>query len=63
MARAFQARFPGRCGRCDNPITVGDHVHYDDDELVHTDCDTDTLPDSTGTACPNCWLVHAGACW
>lgn len=59
----FQAKYPGQCGRCDNRIQVGEHVHYDDDELIHVECAEDIgLNNNVGTPCPDCWLIHKGEC-
>jgi hypothetical protein len=41
MARVFEARYYGRCAACDERITPGDEVAYDDDALVHEDCHSD----------------------
>ncbi|MEU9806243.1 hypothetical protein [Mycobacterium sp. NPDC050853] len=57
---SFEAKYPGRCGSCDNKIHPGDDVHYEDDELVHDDC-----PGEVGgpiEVCPDCWCIHRGEC-
>ena len=63
--RAFTAKFEGHCLDCDGRINVGDQVQYDEDAVVHVDCDP--IPDidaprRTERQCPQCWLVHAGEC-
>jgi hypothetical protein len=61
---SFQAKYPGRCGSCDERIDVGDEVRYDDDELVHDRCKAlaaDEQGDLT-KVCPDCWLLHSGEC-
>jgi hypothetical protein len=34
----FTARYPGRCGLCDNAVEPGEDCTYVDDEVVHTAC-------------------------
>lgn len=40
----FIARYPGRCGVCQEVIHEGDEVDYLEDEVVHADC-ADENPD------------------
>lgn len=62
---SFSAKYPGRCGHCDNRIEPGQQVRYEDDELVHDDCvptpDLDA-PRRNERACMECWTTHAGEC-
>lgn len=53
--RTFRARYPGRCGNCDEPIEPGDEVTYVDEDVVHADCDT---PEPTGRPTPVCPACH-----
>ena len=65
MSATFEAKYPGRCAACDERITPGDTVTYDDDELVHAACEVTSLPhprDTAATVCRDCWTVHAGDC-
>ncbi|MEB3021286.1 hypothetical protein [[Mycobacterium] crassicus] len=61
---AFIAKFPGRCGICDDPVELGDECDYtEDDELAHVDCiNADGIDDSREAVCPDCWTIHAGEC-
>lgn len=63
---AFQARYPGRCAACDEPIYEGGKVRYEDGFLVHDDCpdpvDHDA-PRRTEHRCPDCYATHAGECY
>lgn len=37
--RTFEAKYPGQCGECFEPIRIGDEVYYDeDDALSHATC-------------------------
>jgi hypothetical protein len=64
MSRPFEARYGGRCAAdCGEPIREGDQVVYEDDELVHADCEgkhEQQRPERP--ACTSCWTVHAGEC-
>lgn len=40
-SRAFEARYPGRCGLCDDDFEAGDGVCYFEDEICHVDCADD----------------------
>lgn len=63
MAAVFEARYPGRCGVCDEAIRVDELVTYVDDQLAHHECPTVTAA-ATPDPCPSCWTVPAanGAC-
>ncbi|HKY58358.1 MAG TPA: hypothetical protein VJL80_09995 [Aeromicrobium sp.] len=56
MSAIFEARFPSRCGVCDEPIRVGDNCTYIEDEVSHTACPEPTV---LAEPCPRCWLVPA----
>ncbi len=59
----FTAKYPGRCANCDDNIIPGDDITYHgDDELIHTQCDTDPTPKTT-EPCKQCWCAHEGECW
>jgi hypothetical protein len=59
--RTFEARYPGRCGICDERIHVGDEVGYVDDEIAHAKC---PHPTALAEPCPRCFMVPAanGVC-
>ena len=38
VARVFEARYPGECAGCGEPIEPGDQVSYVDDELLGGCC-------------------------
>lgn len=62
MSRPFAAKYAGRCGWCNEPITVGDRVVYIDDELIHASrC---PAGDTGDQVCPECSLVlpTSGVC-
>lgn len=59
----FQAKYSGKCaGGCDG-IEPGDEVEYDDDALMHKDCENsaglrgERAAEVVVEACPKCWLV------
>jgi hypothetical protein len=58
----FEAKYAGRCNACDDRIHEGERVMYDDDQIVHAQCDPTGLDDDPATACTQCWLIHAGEC-
>jgi len=37
-SKIFEARWPGRCGLCDDDFDDGDDVCYYDDEVCHVNC-------------------------
>jgi hypothetical protein len=56
MSGVFAARYPGRCGVCDEPIRVDDMATFVDDEIAHVSCPQPTvLPDP----CQRCFMVPA----
>lgn len=59
----FEARYPGRCQICTEPIEPGDTATYIDDELAHAHCDTEPQRnDDPDEACTKCWTIHRGEC-
>lgn len=63
-APVFPARYPGRCWTCEEPIKVGQPVTYDEDQLVHADCDTVPPSPPAPPPCPRCFMIPAtnGTC-
>ena len=65
--RSFEARYPGRCANCDDGISVGETLVYDeDDQVIHADCidrSNDRLH-KPPEICPRCFLAKSttGAC-
>lgn len=64
-APVFLARYPGRCWTCEEPIRVDQPVTYDQEQLVHANCDPaapDTKPEAP--ACPRCHMIPSanGTC-
>lgn len=51
----FTAKYPGRCGVCDERIRPGDLCAYAEDVVVHADCPE---PEATRTARPVCGRCH-----
>lgn len=65
MSNVFKAKYPGRCGACDERIAVDDLVKYDeDDDLVHAKCEAPQADEQIDLTkvCPKCWLIHPGKC-
>lgn len=66
MAHSFTARYPGRCGGCDDGIEVGEVLTYDEDNVViHADCAPNPERISKPPeVCPRCFLAKAenGSC-
>lgn len=60
---AFPARFPGRCGACDERIHEGDLIRFSAESatnFIHDDCE-DAAPVERPTAppCGKCFMVPA----
>ena len=53
----FEARYPGRCNACDEPIKVGQECTFEDDLIVHIDCETHVI--ATAEPCSLCFMVPA----
>lgn len=61
----FPARYPGRCGACDERIYEGDQIRFDaDSTVIHGDCtEHEPKPVRENPVCTTCWLAHpVGAC-
>lgn len=52
----FLARYPGKCGACDERFSEGDPIRFKDNEYVHDDC-TPKLEVATMPPCPECFTV------
>lgn len=64
---AFPARYPGRCGACDERIHEGDSIRFDAESatnFVHDDCtEHEPVEPKDHPVCSTCWLTHPqGAC-
>lgn len=60
---AFEARYGGRCGGCDDRIRPGQLVVFVDDELVHLDCEEAALRvRPAAVVCTECWLERPCPC-
>ena len=57
----FEARYPGRCGVCDERINPGDMATFVEDEIAHARC---PQPAALAEPCGRCFMVPAtnGAC-
>lgn len=58
-SKPFIAKYGGKCAAEDNcEIYPGDEVHYQDDELMHVECEL--RPEYTGPTriCPKCNMFH-----
>lgn len=63
MSAPFVARFPGRCGACDEAIRVGQSVRYaDEGDLIHADCEEFPPVERPVTVCPTCHLTVPCGC-
>jgi hypothetical protein len=56
MSHFFEARYPGRCGVCDEGFRQGDLVTYVEDEIAHTHC---PQPIAVAEPCGRCFMVPA----
>ena len=60
---AFPARYPGHCTRCDERINIGEPITYDEDDVVHADCDAHYEAAVRPVAiCPTCHLTKPCDC-
>lgn len=57
----FEAKYPGRCGVCDERINPGDQATFVEDEIAHAACPT---PVALADPCARCFMVPAtnGVC-
>lgn len=64
--RKFEARYPGRCPACHEPIDIGDDLIIEDDQAVHFECAGDRPRRSIvpREVCSRCFTQKAvnGAC-
>lgn len=56
MNGQFEARYPGRCGVCDERINVDDLATFVEDEIAHATCPT---PVALADPCSRCFMVPA----
>ena len=60
---AFPARYPGTCGHCYGLFVAGVLIRYDEDRLVHNDCQSGFEEfDATAKICPTCHLTLPCGC-
>jgi hypothetical protein len=63
---SFEAKYHGRCNKCEEPVEPGDLAEYDwIGEIVHVACPTpvdDDAPQRNERRCADCFTVHAGEC-
>lgn len=59
MSRAFEARYPGRCAACPEPIEPRDLLVYDDDgAVIHAGCRVvEPRPARPVRVCPTCMVA------
>jgi hypothetical protein len=55
---SFTACRTGLCVECESRITIGDHVRYHDESVIHVGCE----PHRTERPCDECFTFHAGEC-
>jgi len=58
----FEAKYGGTCGDCDERIRVGELATYDEDVLVHAECEAATRMVRKADVCGTCWLVKPCDC-
>lgn len=58
----FEAKYGGTCGSCDERIRVGELVTYDEDVLVHAECEAAARMVRNQDVCGTCWLVKPCDC-
>lgn len=68
MSAIFPAKYPGQCAACDDRIKEGDQIMYDENVLIHAQCQP--VDDLMGMKmkpgerlCGTCFLVHSGECF
>ena len=60
MTRPFEARYPGVCSDCEEPIRPGEQiVSLGDGEYEHVTC---RPPDRPAAVCTTCWLTKPCDC-
>jgi hypothetical protein len=65
--KPFEARYDGRCQACNERIYAGDMCTFDDDRIVHADCERTQFRDPftiERQPCPKCFTVPpvSGVC-
>jgi hypothetical protein len=60
----FPARYAGHCHECHERIEPGEPITYDDDRIVHADCDAhyEAVVAHPVTICPTCHLTKPCDC-
>lgn len=58
----FEAKYGGRCADCGEPIHIGDQIRYDDDRVVHDDCDPVPVSERPLDVCDKCFIVRPCGC-
>ncbi len=63
----FVARYPGKCAECDQQFERGAWLRYEDDDVVHVDCERESWQPSDPRplpaerygprVCPTCHLT------
>jgi len=64
---SFVAQYYGKCRRCEQPITPGQLITYDDDATVHAsqdDCNpySARVEQRSASICPKCFLTQPCGC-
>lgn len=59
---SFEAKYAGWCTACDDRIHVGDIATYEDDTIVHADCEGSAQPERKPEVCTQCWLTKPCGC-
>lgn len=63
-SRIFTASYRGVCAVCEDAISPGEDVRYDEHEmLVHWMCPDAEMSQPSATPCPRCRLIHVGDCF
>lgn len=55
----FEAKYPGRCGVCDEQIRPGDSCTYAEDVVVHEDCPAPAATRRQMPVCDQCFMETA----
>ena len=59
---SFEAKYGGTCGSCDERIRVGELVAYDEDVIVHAECESAARMIRKADVCTGCWLTKPCDC-
>lgn len=61
---SIRAAYKGFCPDCGSPVHPGDEIEMTADlDWVHVECPDELAVSSGATACPRCFLIHAGECF